>query len=108
MERPTVSPEISRLFFKEFQKSVTSIASLKFCRLHTLGSDRIPLMLLVISEGCLNAITTVIYRGKIIVESPRISSTKTVLFDFPTVDVCFITAPPLNWKISSAQQRSLQ
>ena len=59
MDSPTATKVIKRLFFKERQKSVTSMASLKLSRLHVLGSDKIPLILLVISEGCLNAITMV-------------------------------------------------
>ena len=42
------------------------MASLKLFRLHALGSDRMPLILLVISEGCLNAITIVRYNGRMI------------------------------------------
>ena len=60
MDKPTVITEITKLFFRECQKSVTSMASLKLSRLHVLGRDKIPLMLVVISDGCLNAITTVI------------------------------------------------
>ena len=97
MDSPTVSTEIRRLFPRERQKFVTSIASRKLSRLQVLGRDRIPLMLLVISEGCLKAITMVKYSGNAMVERPRISSTSTSLLVFPTVEVCFITAPPLNW-----------
>ena len=105
MDNTTVNTEISKLFLKERQKSVTSIASLKLSRLQVLGRDKIPLMLFVISEGCLKAMITVIYSGKIIVERPRINSTMTVLFALTAVVVFFITAPPLNRKISSAQQK---
>ena len=60
MESPTVRTEIIRLFFKEFQKSVTRIASLKLSRLQLEGRDKIPEILFVISLGCLNAIIIVI------------------------------------------------
>ena len=42
----------------------------------------------------------VIYSGKIIVERPRINSTMTVLLALTALVVFFITAPPLNRKIS--------
>ncbi len=105
MESTTVSTEITILLRREFQKSVTSIASLKLLRLHALGNDKMPLMLFVISEGCLNAMTIVIYSGKMIVERPSIKSTIAVLFGLTAVVVFFITAPPLTRKISSAQQK---
>ena len=60
MGSTTVGTEISKLFLREFQKSVTFIASLKLLRLKLSGKDKIPEMLLVISLGCLNAITIVI------------------------------------------------
>ena len=105
IDRTTVVTEIRRLFRRERQKSVTSIASLKLLRLQVLGRDKRPLMLFVISEGCLNAMIIVIYSGKIIVERPRINSTMTVLLALTALVVFFITAPPLNRKISSAQQK---
>ncbi len=60
--------EISRLFCRECQKSVTLMASRKLSRLQVLGRDRMPLMLLVISEGCLKAITMVMYSGNTMVD----------------------------------------
>jgi hypothetical protein len=86
---------IIRLYPSECQKSVTCIASLKFERLHVFGSDKIPLILLVISEGCLNAMTIVIYSGKIMVERPRIKKIITGQLVFLVVFV--IAAPPLYW-----------
>ena len=101
MDSPTVATVISKLLLKERQKSVISMASLKLFRLHALGSDRMPLILLVISEGCLNAITIVRYNGRMIVESPRIRTIIAVLFVFFIV----ITAPPFYRKISSAPRK---
>ncbi len=62
-----------------------------------------PLIVFDISEGCLKAITIVIYKGKAIVDKPRIKSTigSHVEFIF-----CFIiTAPPFCLKISSVLQK---
>ena len=39
-------------------------------KLHDLGSDRMPAMLFVISEGCLKAITIVMYSGNATVIRP--------------------------------------
>ena len=60
MEITTVSTVIRILLNKECQKSVTLMASAKLERLQLLGRERIPLILFVISDGCLNAITIVI------------------------------------------------
>ena len=62
-----------------------------------------PLIVLDISEGCLKAITTVIYKGKAIVDSPRINNTigSNAGFNFRFI----ITAPPFYQKISSVQQK---
>ena len=85
------------LFPREFQKSVTSIASAKLEKLQDAGSPRAPAMSLVISEGCLNAMMIVIYSGKKIVRQPMISKIVTsqlvcavCLFPF----LFIITAPP--------------
>ena len=94
MDSPTATKVIKRLFFKERQKSVTSMASLKLLRLQDLGRDKIPLMLFVISEGCLNAITIVKYSGKIIVESPSINKTIATLFVCVSAFFFVIAAPP--------------
>lgn len=50
---------ISTLLPSECQKSVTRIASAKLEKLQLFGSDKIPEILFVISDGFLNAITTV-------------------------------------------------
>ena len=93
-ESATVTTVIIRLFFSEFQKSVTRIASLKLSRLQVFGSDRIPLTLFVISDGCLNAMTSVMYSGKTIAESPKISTTIAVQFVFFVIPSFIIAAPP--------------
>ena len=59
MERTTVTIVISTLLPSECQKSVTRIASAKLEKLQLFGSDKIPEILFVISDGFLNAITTV-------------------------------------------------
>ena len=94
IDRPTAIKVISKLLPKERQKSVTSIASLKLFRLHDCGKDKMPLMLFVISEGCLNAITIVKYSGKIIVESPSINKTIATLFVCILAFFFVIAAPP--------------
>ncbi len=95
MDSTTVSSVITTLFFSEFQKSVTRIASLKLSRLHVLGRDKIPLTLFVISAGCLNAIIIVMYSGNAIAERPKISTTIAVQFVFFFIISSFIiTAPP--------------
>ena len=101
MDNTTEITVISRLFLKEFQKSVTFIASLKFSKLHAFGSDKIPLILFVISEGCLNAIVIVIYNGNAIADNPRIKKIITGQFAFSFI----IAAPPLNLLFSSVSQK---
>ena len=108
MDKHTAARVISKLLLRERQKSVTSIASLKLLRLHELGKDKIPLMLFVISEGCLNAITIVRYNGKMIVESPRVNKTIATLFVCVFALFFVIAVPPYCWKISSVPRKQLQ
>ena len=94
MQSTTVVTVTRRLFPRERQKSVSSIACAKLLRLQDAGSDRMPEMLLVISEGCLNAITIVMYSGNATVSSPinrRIVTGQLILaFIFSYI----ITVPP--------------
>ena len=72
MASTTVTIVISREFPREFQKSVTFIASVKFEKLQEDGRESAPAISFVISDGFLKAITTAIYNGKKIVTHPRI------------------------------------
>ena len=98
--RATVTNVMKRLLPREFQKSVTRIASRKFSRLQELGSDKIPEILLVISDGCLNAMTTVRYNGNAMVISPNTKKIMAGLFVFVFAPI--ITAPPFSLILSSA------
>ena len=64
---------IRKLLPSECQKSVTSMASRKFSRLQCAGRERMPWMELVISLGCLKAMTMVMYSGNRTVTRPRMS-----------------------------------
>src|SRR5699024_8236927 len=101
IESTTVTTVIIILLPRECQKSVTSIASAKLLKLQLDGSDRIPEMLLVISEGCLKAITIAMYNGNMIVLRPRISRITTGQFVFCPILAFIITAPPSYWIYSS-------
>ena len=72
MASTTVTIVISREFPREFQKSVTFIASVKFEKLQEDGRESAPAISFVISDGFLNAMITAIYNGKKIVIHPRI------------------------------------
>ena len=76
-ERTTVTQVIRVLLVRDRQKSVTSMACEKLLKLKLAGSERIPEMLFVISDGCLNAITTAMYNGKTTVLYPRINKITT-------------------------------
>src|SRR5699024_2564029 len=102
----TVTIVSKRLFPREFQKSVTRIASAKLLKLQDFGSASAPIISLVISDGCLKAITTVIYSGKNTVRQPRIN--KMVIGQF-TFSPCFIfvfiiTVPPFYLSTSTVKQ----
>ena len=89
---------IRKLLNRERQKSVTLMASEKFARLQLFGRERIPEMLLVMSLGCLNAITMAIYRGNTMVISPI--SKRIVMgqltFSFAFTLSFIIAAPPFS------------
>ena len=97
MANTTVTIVISRLFPSEFQKSVTFIASAKLLRLKCFGSDNIPAISFVISEGFFSAMTTVIYNGNMTVITPAIKRIVTGQFilSFPTF---FITTVPPSYR----------
>ena len=58
METTTAATVMISEFMNEWAKSVTWMASMKLSRDHVEGSDRMPAMSLVISEGSLKAMTT--------------------------------------------------
>ena len=97
---------MSKLFPREFQKSVTLIASLKLSRLQLDGNASAPATSFVISLGFLNAIITAIYSGKNTVTVPKIRIAVKIRFTFPVFFI--ITAPPSYLRLSSGIQKLQQ
>ena len=94
IQSTTVLMVTRRLFPRERQKSVSSMACAKLLRDHCSGRERIPEMLFVISVGCLKAITIVIYSGNATVIRPMHRRIVTGQFTLDFIFSYIITVPP--------------